>query len=776
MARPNTNLPPVRARILWPALGFPAVISPKPPGESPFVQGDATRSICLLVVSNRKFLSKEEVARSLRFVPWAQRGKRYIATGQSGSFAEVEIAVRNDDPKNPLTLGGPKDARSSLVAFGANADGLNGISATLAKPVRDFYTQQGLGFLNEIRIYERALARLPGDQYHLFWNNESSNENAPSDELALLMRAFAEPRRKREVGAAWERQAKDLMKEYEFEFGSIHRPYSDTAGGRQTRAEILHPLFINRRPSPTLSVGHLTDLHVDVRSDVYEENLIQEKVRVSFANWNRGFDATYAAAKKDSDVLLFTGDLIDYGRGHVGIAARTRLADDAFYHRDRNWFLFYHLVASGNAYTKPVYTILGNHDWRLNPYPPFAFAGAPQPASLIHATAGLTKEQQKEVLRKAHGKPWDQALTYNQRVENSYKLKLKNVPRLVSLAAQIAGGRETLDFEGFPTETNAGAVEWYFLSINPFLDYAFGLPGGHSVLMLDWGEDETVIFGRIYQGKRYTSLDKGTADEGPTARNCLSDLQKTVVERFTSVPGRAKLIGIHAPPLGPWDDWTDDELAVGWRPFDQGGRGYPYYEGQQNGKKVKGHPFFAIRPSKGVVPGAVFGMDASWNSFDQKREWFIKHLADQRRGVRLVLSGHIHRKGLFAAYTAGPAKGPGVAGEMLLKAVPENSVSGVRAPAAANVTVHGPGNAPSPAPGPLYVNGTSVGPRGHVYPAKGVSGWVNPGYAHVELANDGTIQKVAFRWILPENIPSRLRAAVTGVSAPRSGRVPALSH
>jgi hypothetical protein len=72
---------PVRARILWPALGFPAVIAPR---ARPSDVADATRCICVLLLSNCKTLSKADAARYLRYVPWAQRTRRHIPAGQPG--------------------------------------------------------------------------------------------------------------------------------------------------------------------------------------------------------------------------------------------------------------------------------------------------------------------------------------------------------------------------------------------------------------------------------------------------------------------------------------------------------------------------------------------------------------------------------------------------------------------------------------------------------------------------------------------------------------------
>ena len=78
--------------------------------------------------------------------------------------------------------------------------------------------------------------------------------------------------------------------------------------------------------------------------------------------------------------------------------------------------------------------------------------------------------------------------------------------------------------------------------------------------MLDWAEDESVLLGDIFQGKRYGALDKRSGDEGPKAKNCLSELQVAMVKEFTELPGRSKAIAIHAPPIGPWDNWYDHEL------------------------------------------------------------------------------------------------------------------------------------------------------------------------------------------------------------------------
>ena len=115
-------------------------------------------------------------------------------------------------------------------------------------------------------------------------------------------------------------------------------------------------------------------------------------------------------------MVLLTGDLIDYGRGHVGASFggmyRNALGRNDAYHYDRNWFLFYYLLASGENYTKPAYTILGNHDWRLNPYPPFA-PGAPEPEFLFHDAKDYNHQDYwKDVIKVAHGPGHERKFAY----------------------------------------------------------------------------------------------------------------------------------------------------------------------------------------------------------------------------------------------------------------------------------------------------------------------------------------------------------------------------
>ena len=748
-ARPS----PVRARILWPALGFPAVIAPRSGAQGPLdIDSDATRTICVLVLSDRQYLSKAEAARYLRCVPWAQRARRHIPAGQQGWFAEEELSVRNDGRELKLVVPQVNDQYGVQVSFGGGRDG-NGINVKLAHRVRQFYRDlkpRGLSYLHEIRISEAAAARLPDGRYHLFWNNEGTDEQVPSDEMALLLREFVPQRRK--LGAFWQPYSRRLFMEYEYEYGVLRYAYATQPVRGRPRAEILHPLFIRRGGAEPLRIGHITDIHVDVRADVYEENLRRSNLASeypnrwkpnSYNNWNRSFVKNYDDAKGNSDIILLTGDLVDYGRGHWGAQGREHLGDDRYYHEDRNWFLLYYLLASGDAYRQPTYTILGNHDWRINPYPPFAIAGAPNPNMLINNYGDFTEKEREHILKTAHGPGWDPLFSYSPGARGKAQLLLGAAKRVVSVtknAVRAIFQASTMDEKGSPAETSIRSVEWYLLSINPFFDYSFGLPAGQKVLMLDWAEDENVLFPIVSRGENwpYMLWQADTAsDPGPKARNCLTRLQQSFVKDFVDIGSAAKIIGIHAPPLGPYPDWYDGDLLKGFKVYDKsveprGPMNYGTRMPDGSTRPVNGHPLFAIKPRD-----AGAGVVADYGSFESGRDDFLRRVTAPGSGVRLVFSGHIHRNGLLIAHVPTVTTSLVQAGNMHMRGVTEALVRGARPPAVATI-MEGRNN------GPLFVNTTSGGPRGNSHSALQQEAKVEPGYTRVQLARDGTIAGVQF--------------------------------
>ena len=758
----------IKARILWPALGFPAVIAPS---AQPARDADPTKCITLLILTDNPQLKNTDVAAFLRIVPWSERSRRHILpTDKERTFEASEIAV----VKPKVTWEPTNLSQASLFEFGGAR---NTITASLADRVEEIYRNAKMPHRFEIRISEQASARFKDGLYHLFWNNQRPVEDAPSDEVALLLREFATPVRKK-LGKLWETHWEYLLDEYEFEYGAIHEPWCRTNTPRR-RAEILHPVFVNRKLPSAIGIGHLTDLHVNGRADVYEKNLKTMVDRLNadkarrtlskeetqlldtmrhYNNWTKSVTTLYNDAKQDSHILLLTGDLVDYGCEHWGQDASMHLKDHDLYHQDRPWFYFQWLLSRDDAYSRPVYTCLGNHDWRLNPYPPFAVVGAPSPGNYFYPLEHSkgpeeAKDLRKKQLQIAHGDGHDIMLSYWDAQEMDFVSRLKRAKTLAGALAGLVANKSTMDIEQTPADTTVKSIEWYLLAINPFLDYSVALPSGHQLLMLDWAEKEDVLFPINHEGKKFAYMvwQASTAsDPGPKAKRCLTTLQQLMIKNLSKTPGKAKIIGVHAPPIGPWSDWTDKDLLSGRKIYGRSkigkSRGLNYGDKKTDGTTDVwyGHPLFATTPKN-----KASGMTADYGSFQEGRDWFIEHAAGDT-GIRLVFSGHIHRRGLYVVHKVGADRGKTLENERLVYGVAPNAVSGAKYPTA-STTAQG-------VRGPLYVNSTSAGPNGNYNPDEEESQKIYPGYTHAELAVDGTIQCVQFR-SLGENATARQNAS-----------------
>jgi hypothetical protein len=275
-------------------------------------------------------------------------------------------------------------------------------------------------------------------------------------------------------------------------------------------------------------------------------------------------------------------------------------------------------------------------------------------------------------------------------------------------------------------------------------------------MMLDWAEDEDVLFPIMQGGKAFPYLPWQAAtasDPGPKARRCLTPLQKSLVSAFLEWSG-PKLIGIHSPPIGPYPDWLDGHMVAGRVTYvtHSGGkpvadvaraRGPTNFATKYPDGRIEpwlGHPFFAVKPKSGAE-----GMVPDSGSFDSNREWFIETVT-RRSDVRAVFSGHIHRNGLYVVYRAPESDGPAVAGQLMVRGLLDSQVAGAKAPRVSNL--------PHGASGPLFVNTTSAGPRGHFKRRSETAAerdrgglTVDPGYAKLDLAADGSIERVAFGFI-----------------------------
>jgi hypothetical protein len=249
-----------------------------------------------------------------------------------------------------------------------------------------------------------------------------------------------------------------------------------------------------------------------------------------------------------------------------------------------------------------------------------------------------------------------------------------------------------------PLVTTIHSVIWYLLLINPFLDYSVRMPDGYALLMLDWSRDEQV------------RAISGGGD--PVAGKSLNHVQAELVSHFIRQDVKAKILGIHAPLIGPYAYWPTDQLREGWVKRD--GRRFPIV--------AMGNPEdYSTEFPAGDQP--VYGSIKLW------RYWMLKQLRDNR--VSLVLSGHLHRRAMFMIANPQNAKPHQDLREGMALGLLENDLNSFWYD-------HGP---------PLFVNTTCAGPIGHDVPfAGGDEIQVPPGYAEIQMENDGRVIAIKERY------------------------------
>lgn len=223
----------------------------------------------------------------------------------------------------------------------------------------------------------------------------------------------------------------------------------------------------------------------------------------------------------EMDIIVITGDLIDYNRG---LKWKDRKASEGHYRDDYywnlNWLCFYEMLL--DTYQKPVFTVLGNHDWRLNSYAPLS--------SFIKQIYNISPDVN---LTQAE-------MDYLH--ENAYSVEK------VAHLAELSHG--TL-------YTTRRAVDWYSLVVNPFFDYSFRF-GRMEFVMLDWahGAEDTAIDAPGW--KRWKA-------ELPWAEKTLDHEQWVMLymmEHFRK-ENTIPIICLHAPIFNPFPGTGDAQLAGG---------------------------------------------------------------------------------------------------------------------------------------------------------------------------------------------------------------------
>ncbi len=323
----------------------------------------------------------------------------------------------------------------------------------------------------------------------------------------------------------------------------------------QVLSHVSHALCL-RKPNPAVHFIHLTDLHVAARNDLWEREVGATVTPAFVAGVNefRNFNqrlrrfiiaANEAADAGQLDLVLALGDLVDFVR--EGVSERCL--------GDNNWSTLMEILLGSEAEQQrgncglrvPLFTTIGNHDWRQYPYPPETtkdiFGITPTCATELDAWYHDTSSEVGDKIKEVHerlireGSPilarswwgslagmglrgayvgasrlWARTLA----IATKYLRQILSVVAFALLAGgKISAGwiqtglialavaaipimavgnrwmyswlRKTLEAL-IAIETGATGLSDYFLKLNPYFNYAFRLENCYF-LILDTGHD-----------------------------------------------------------------------------------------------------------------------------------------------------------------------------------------------------------------------------------------------------------------------------------------------
>lgn len=414
---------------------------------------------------------------------------------------------------------------------------------------------------------------------------------------------------------------------------SLKSPGNHTTAKKSYKKDIkiYHPFQITSKKF--LSIAHVADVHISTHWNIYERvaGTIKSVARASkrmgksvYNNYNTRFEDLFEDinTRARPDIVVMGGDLIDYNRGAYAPCARNDYLFNA------NWIYFYDLLVKN--YRKPVFTLLGNHEYLLNPYPTyidfpiilakFPLLGIPINWALSYfwnmsssegpfaADMNLTADEAKEI----------------DVVEKGPKLSASEAKKLMDLRKAEAREKkkdvrselermiealvpEQVDDKGSGTwYACEEAALWYFLVINPFKDYLFSHKE-MAFLMVDWNVE----------------MDVGTLLLLPSPTKCLSPEQMKMVDELRSrKKARYRIFCSHAPVLSSWPELGNFYLAKARKKWDL--------------REIEDYPFLKHDSRK-----------FDWGALEEKSRTDLINKIISRDRIDLCLSGHSHTNKVF---------------------------------------------------------------------------------------------------------------------------------
>jgi hypothetical protein len=260
----------------------------------------------------------------------------------------------------------------------------------------------------------------------------------------------------------------------------------------------VHPVKIIDDAQKQVTVAHFTDLHLAARYDEVGRYIPAVR-RAAYVNPN-AMVRKLAARLNAADFVVVTGDAIDFVNDH-------RPWEPGFV-PDRNWRYLSRLIK--DCFTVPVFIVPGNHDYRINPFPPSVYSQD------LNATGNDLDRY-----------PFDGSANY---------------PGW--LRSRCAGDLFFADENG---------LQYFYYQFCPFRHFGFTL-GNMDFVFLDSEHDEVVFlsdyaFKETGKGLDYLLALFGT--NPPPRSSGLSDKALSFVEAFVSHTGALFMhSAVKNPPIG----------------------------------------------------------------------------------------------------------------------------------------------------------------------------------------------------------------------------------
>ncbi len=292
---------------------------------------------------------------------------------------------------------------------------------------------------------------------------------------------------------------------------------------------------------------HATDLHLSRRVEDFRRKLRELGLENAVEQYNCFNDnfrdmvhyANYLYDSGKLDLILITGDVTDY-----------IFEKDDNQQGGGNFYFFEQLVRGlwvsptdepGEELRVPVFTILGNHDYRPNGYD-------------LLCDLDLGDEGRWDW--------WPDWLYTPAKSKNINGYAAHNLTLEESLALQ-GGHKEQLDSEAAydMVRVDPKALRYYHERINDKLSYTFQL-GRHRVVMIDSRWELGIVEGtfRDYLRLALNSFDEDARNWLAQHPNCMGfeDNELQMVKDTLEAIDRDALVivGVHAPPINPsGDEW-----------------------------------------------------------------------------------------------------------------------------------------------------------------------------------------------------------------------------